>query len=89
MATVSRKLADLEAQAKKVEAFEKTIADLPLDDPELKKQADAYRKMVRDFATLVRDFKDPSKYEGLMRRTDELNKTESDLVEKINTYCAR
>ncbi len=78
---------DYEEQAKKIEALDKEIADIKVDDPELKKQTDAYRKMLGDFAKLTRDFKDPSKLEGLMKRADDLTKTEGVIVDAINARC--
>lgn len=78
---------DTGRQAQEIDALEKRIGEMKIDDPELKKNVDVYRKMVSDFAKLARDLGDPSKLEGMAKRTDELSKTENEVVDKINRYC--
>lgn len=80
---------DLEDQAKKLEEFEKKIGEVKITDGELKKNVEDYRKMVTDMAKLARDLKDPTKVDELEKRSNDITKTESDLVDKINGYCKR
>lgn len=80
---------DLEEQAKKLEDFEKKIGEVKITDAELKKNVEEYRKMVTDMAKLARDLKDPTKFDELEKRSNDISKTESDLVDKINGYCKR
>ncbi len=83
---------DLEEQAKNLDTFEKKIAALTLQDAELKKAADGYRKMITDMAKLSRDLKnvdDKTDLNAIEKRSNDLSKTESDLVDKVNAYCRR
>lgn len=74
--------------AKKIEAFEKKLAEISTTDSGLKKIVEEYRSMLRDFATLTRDAGKPDlRAPELAKRSDALQRREDELVEKLHGYC--
>jgi hypothetical protein len=79
----------IDEQVKKLEDFEKKVGEVKVTDAELKKSVGEYREMITKMATLMKDSKDPTKNEGLEKRSKEITDKEDELVKAINGYCNR
>jgi len=79
----------LDEQVKKYEEFEKKLGEVKVTDAELKASVGEYREMILKMASLTKDIKDPTKAEGLEKRSKEITDKEDELVKKINGYCNR
>lgn len=81
-------LQKLAAQATQADTFAKSLETIRVKDPQLAALVEAYRAMAADMAGLLREAsKGDMGMDVYTKRAEALQKTDDDLVARINGYC--